>query len=113
MRRHARRNDMTNVYLAPGGGQDAARWCEDAAAQLQTLTTDAFADGLGDGWLGDCEEGRGWAQLLHDKAVGANSLRWLLECHVAHLRTIADQFRRSTGQYGDADQPTGSPWLRG
>lgn len=96
---------MTDVFLTPHGGHDAAALCEEAAAQLAGQAQDAgsFAYRLHDGWLGDCEEGRGWARLLEDKAVGANSLRWLIQQHVENLRTIADQFRCTTRSYGDAD----------
>jgi hypothetical protein len=74
----------------------------------------AFADGVHDGWLGTCEEGRGWARLLQEKAVGANSLRWLLERHAANLMIIADQFRRTTPPYGDTDSNViGREWARG
>ncbi|HET9117535.1 MAG TPA: hypothetical protein VFN75_05580 [Pseudonocardiaceae bacterium] len=73
-----------------------------------------LADGLADGWLGDCEEGRGWARLLQEKAAGANSLRWLLDRHAANLATLADQFRRTTTLYGDADSNVMSrPWPSG
>jgi hypothetical protein len=96
---------MTDVLLTPDGGHDAAALCEQAAAQLteQAHTATRFADGLDGGWLGDCEEGRGWARLLQEKAVGANSLRWLLQRHAANLIDIADRFRRTTRPYGDAD----------
>ncbi len=96
---------MIDVFLTPDGGHDAAALCEEAAARLaaQAQNATAFVDGLHDGWLGDCEEGRGWARLLEDKAVGANSLRWLLERHIANLKTIADQFRCTTRSYGDTD----------
>jgi hypothetical protein len=96
---------MTDVFLTPDGGHDAAALCEQAAAHLaaQARTATAFVDALYDGWLGDCEEGRGWARLLEEKAVGANSLRWLLDRHAANLMTIADQFRRSTRPYADTD----------
>jgi hypothetical protein len=96
---------MTDVYLTPDGGQDAAAMCEQAADRLSALAlaAAAFADGVHDGWLGDCEEGRGWARLLLDKAVGANSLRWLLERHAANLVGIANHFRCTTRPYGQAD----------
>jgi hypothetical protein len=96
---------MPDVYLTPDGGHDAAALCEQAAAHLteQAHATTTFTDGLHDGWLGDCEEGRGWARLLQGKAVGANSLRWLLERHAANLIDIADRFRRTTRPYGDVD----------
>jgi hypothetical protein len=96
---------MTDVFLSPGGGDDAAALCEQAAADLMenARRTARFADGLHDGWLGDCEEGRGWARLLQDKALGANSLRWLFERHAANVMDIADRFRRTTRPYGDVD----------
>jgi len=96
---------MTDVFLTPDGGHDAAALCERAAAQLtaQAQAAGRFADGLTAGWLGDCEEGRGWARLLQEKSVGANSLRWLLERHAANLTSIADQFRRTTIPYAAAD----------
>jgi hypothetical protein len=91
--------------LTPGAGVDAAALCEQAADHLeaQALTVVRFADGVGDGWLGACEEGRGWARLLNEKAVGDNSLRWLLQRHAANLRAIASQFRSTTTPYSDAD----------
>jgi hypothetical protein len=107
---------MADVFLAPDGGADAAALCERAAASLaaQARTVERFTDGLGDGWLGDCEEGRGWAQLLREKAVGANSLRWLLDRHAANLATLADQFRRTTTPYADADSNAmRRPWPTG
>jgi hypothetical protein len=100
------------VFLTPDGGHDAAALCERAAAELteQAQATARFADGLDDGWLGDCAEGRGWARLLQEKAVGAKSLRWLLERHAANILAIADQFRRVTGPYVDVDQTMGRQW---
>jgi hypothetical protein len=107
---------MTDVILTPDGGHDAAALCEQAAARLaaHAQTATAFTDALHDGWLGDCEEGRGWALLLHDKAVGENSLRWLIDRHVANLTAIADQFRRTTRPYGDTDSTViGPQWSSG
>jgi len=107
---------MTDVFLTPRGGDDTATLCERAAAQLtaQARTTTRFTDGLSTGWLGDCEEGRGWARLLQEKAVGANSLRWLLERHAANLVSIADQFRGTTRPYADADDNAIGPrWSTG
>jgi hypothetical protein len=107
---------MADVFLTPDGGTDAAALCERAAAYLaaQTRTAELFADGLHDGWLGDCEEGRGWARLLQEKAVGVNSLRWLLDRHVSNLTTIASQFRSTTTPYGDVDSNVMSrPWPTG
>ena len=96
---------MADVFLTPTGGIDAAALCERAAAHLaaQSRALARFADGLHDGWLGDCEEGRGWARLLQDKTTGANSLGWLHDRHAANLMTICDQFRSTTRPYGDAD----------
>lgn len=96
---------VSDVFLTPEGGHDVAALCEQAAARLaaQAATTSAFVEGLHDGWLGDCEEGRGWARLLEDKAVGANSLRWLLDRHTANLMAIAAQFRSTTRPYTDTD----------
>jgi hypothetical protein len=107
---------MADVFLTPDGGADAAALCERAAVSLasQSRTAKRFADGLHDGWLGDCEEGRGWARLLQEKAVGANSLRWLLDRHAANLTTIADQFRTTTTPYGEVDSNVMSrPWPTG
>ncbi|MFZ0833530.1 MAG: hypothetical protein WAM92_10675 [Mycobacterium sp.] len=107
---------MADVFLAPDGGHDAAALCERAAASLasQARNVERLADGLADGWLGDCEEGRGWARLLREKAVGANSLRWLLDRHAGNLTTLADQFRRTTTPYGEADgNAMRQPWLNG
>jgi hypothetical protein len=106
---------VENVYLTPGGGGDAAALCERAAAELiaQMHGIARFGDGVFDGWLGECEEGRGWANLLHEKAVGANSVRWLLERHSANLLIIAEQFRRTAAPYADADREVmGRPWVR-
>jgi hypothetical protein len=96
---------MADVFLTPQGGADAAALCDRTAAHFtsQTRSAERFADGLHDGWLSDCEEGRGWARLLQEKAVGANSLRWLLDRHAANLNAIADRFRRTTTPYSDAD----------
>ncbi|HEY7052130.1 MAG TPA: hypothetical protein VH496_08340 [Mycobacterium sp.] len=100
-----RRNDMTDVFLTPEGGHDVAELCVRTAARLteHTATVVALADGLYDGWLGDCEEGRGWARLLQEKSAGANSLRWLLARHVTNLNEIAAQFRSTTQVYGETD----------
>jgi hypothetical protein len=96
---------MSHVFLTPEGGDDGAALCEHAAAELKALALAVakFADGVHDGWLGDCEEGRGWARLLLAKSVGANSLRWLLEQHAANLTAIARQFRCTTSPYAAAD----------
>ncbi len=107
---------MADVFLTPDGGHDASALCERSAASLASQARDVerLADGLADGWLGDCEEGRGWARLLREKAVGANSLRWLLDRHAANLTTLADQFRRTTSPYGDADSNAMRvPWSTG
>ncbi|HZQ31471.1 MAG TPA: hypothetical protein VFB19_07030 [Mycobacterium sp.] len=104
---------MADVFLSPEGGHDAAALCEQAAAQLmaQTRSVAALTDGVYDGWLGDCAEGRGWVRLLEEKATGANSLRWLLERHAANLNMIADQFRSTTEPYGEADSKVmGRQW---
>lgn len=103
---------MTDLLLTPDGGHDAATLCEQAAAQLteQAHATTKFAAALYDGWLGDCEEGRGWASLLQEKAVGANSLRWLLDRHAANLAEIASQLRRTTRPYGEVDRAMGRQW---
>jgi hypothetical protein len=104
---------MSHVFLAPEGGDDGAALCEHAAAELraQARAIARFTDGVHDGWLGDCEEGRGWALLLQAKAVGANSLRWLLECHAANLTAIARQFRCTTRPYAEADDDViGHQW---
>jgi hypothetical protein len=104
---------MAGVKLVPDVGVDAAALCERAAAQLdgQAAAVARFVDGVGNGWLGDCEEGRGWARLLSEKAVGENSLRWLLERHAANLRVIAGQFRSTTTPYTDVDSRVmGGAW---
>ena len=104
---------MTDVFLTPNAGHDVAALCESAAAQL-TAHTQAVAElaaGVHDGWLGDCEEGRGWARLLQEKAVGTNSLRWLLQRHAANLTDLAGQFRFTTRPYGEADDNVlGGQW---
>ncbi|MGE5697586.1 MAG: hypothetical protein ACM4D3_20835 [Candidatus Sericytochromatia bacterium] len=96
---------MADVFLTPDGAAAAATLCERAVASFvsQARMIERLADGLFDGWLGDCEEGRGWARLLQEKAVGANSLRWLLEQHAANLTTLAGQFRGTTTPYAEAD----------
>ena len=96
---------MSQVLLAPGGGDEGAALCEHAAAELraQALAVARLADGVHDGWLGDCEEGRGWAMLLQARSVGANSLRRLLEQHAANLSAMARQFRCTTSPYAAAD----------
>jgi len=107
---------MADVFLTPDGGTDAAALCERAAASLasQARTVERLAEGLADGWLGDCEEGRGWARLLQEKAVGANSLRWLIHRHAANLVAIADQFRSTTTPYSAADSDAmRRPWSSG
>src|SRR5262245_25704439 len=73
--RSPRRNHVSIVKLTPSGGRDAAALCEHAAAALtaQVPAAAELAEGLYDGWLGECEEGRGWARMLHDKSVGAHS----------------------------------------
>jgi hypothetical protein len=103
--RCARRNDVTNVYLTPGGGTDAAALCEQAADELlgHLHAVAALAAGVHDGWLGSCAEGRAWAALLQEKAVGPNSLCRLLEQHVTNLATIAERFRATAGGYGEVD----------
>lgn len=105
---------MTDVYLTPDGGRDAAARCERAAARLNAQAKEVakFADGLSTGWLGDCEEGRGWAGLLQEKSVGTNSLRWLLERHAANLISIANQFRSTTTPYASADGDAMGPQWR-
>jgi hypothetical protein len=104
---------MAGLKLAPDVGVDAAVLCERAAAQLeaQAAKVARFVDGVGNRWLGDCEEGRGWARLLSEKAVGENSLRWLLERHAVYLRVIAGQFRSTTTPYADVDSRVmGGAW---
>jgi hypothetical protein len=104
---------VSHVFLSPGAGDDAARMCEHAAAELSAhaRAVSRMADGAHDGWLGDCEEGRGWAELLLEKSVGANSLRWLLERHAANLAAIASQFRCTTRPYGATDENViGGQW---
>ena len=97
---------MTNVYLTPEAGTEVATLCERAAADLSARqpAVSALADDVHRGWLGDCEEGRGWARLLQDKATGSNSLRWLVEQHVANLMTIAERYRQTIGGYAEADR---------
>lgn len=105
---------MVDVFLTPGAGSDVAALCDKAAAEMAAhgRAVAALAGGVHDGWLGDCEEGRGWARLLEEKAAGANSLRWLLERHAANLTAIADQFRSTTGPYAEADR-WGRRWSTG
>jgi hypothetical protein len=104
---------MSQVFLSPEAGDDEAAMCEHAATELSShaRAVARLADGVQDGWLGDCEEGRGWARLLVEKSVGANSLRWLLERHAANLTAIANQFRCSTSAYGATDDDVmGRQW---
>ncbi len=95
-----------DVYVTPEAGAEVADVCERAAADLTARlpAVSALADGVDADWLGDCEEGRGWAQLLRDKASGANSLRWLLELHIANLVKIAARYRHTVSGYADADR---------
>lgn len=94
------------VHLTPDGGRAAAALCENAAIALSTQVPGvvALADGLDSGWLGLCEEGRGWARLLRDRAIGATSLRWLLERHAADLHLMASRLRGTTLTYSSADR---------
>lgn len=97
---------MTHVYVTPEAGAEVAAVCERAAADLSARlrAVSALADGVDSSWLGDCEEGRGWARLLNDKASGANSLRRLIEQHIANLVTIAGRYRHTVSGYADADR---------
>jgi hypothetical protein len=104
---------MSEVFLIPGGGGDAAALCERAAAELQAhaRAVTILADGVHDGWLGDCEEGRGWARVLQAKSVGENSVRWLLERHAENLMGLAGHFRSTTTPYTTTDDDViGHQW---
>jgi hypothetical protein len=104
---------MSDVFLTPEGGDDGAALCEHAAAELRAhaRTVAELADGVHDGWLGDCAEGRGWAQILQAKSVGANSLRRLVEQHADNLTAIANHFRYTTRPYAATDDNVmGRPW---
>ncbi len=89
------------LHLEPGVGDHAAALCDATAAELTGLAARLDEDRCGDhGWLGDCEEGRGWHRLLRAQTTALHSL---LARHAENLSVFAARLRTIDADYREAD----------
>ncbi|BAX97427.1 hypothetical protein MSTE_02113 [Mycobacteroides stephanolepidis] len=97
--------DLATLRLADGACEELAARCEllrsafaGVISRLDTISP------VGHAIFGDCAEGRGWHQVVHD-AVRApmGSLTAVLEQHRSVLTEFAETFRRIGDAYLDID----------
>ncbi|AMW19673.1 hypothetical protein [Mycobacteroides chelonae] len=102
--------DLATLRLADGACEELAARCEllrsAFAAAIARLDTIAPVDHT---IFGDCAEGRGWYQVVHDAVrAPAGSLTAVLEQHRSVLTEFAETFRRIGDAYLDIDIDTNS-----
>ncbi len=90
-----------SLHRDPFAGDDAARLLDGAADELATLAGQLHQDDCGNGWLGDCREGRDWHRLL---SAQTTSLRSLLAHHAENLSTFAARLRAADAAYRDTER---------